>query len=105
MRNRVPRENTHEKTHEKLCVPHENHQEINPFTQNDFTAAQHIVLQTTSHNKDLQEENNTQIPPGEKKKEQRKKKGCGQSDFMLYFREYENVQLIALARSSVGGPP
>ena len=54
-------------------LPHENHQEINPFTQNDFTTAQHIVIKTTSHNKDMQDENNTQIPPGEKKKEQRKK--------------------------------
>ena len=70
MRNSLP----HENTHEKQCVPYENHQEINPFTQNDFTPAQHIVIKTTSHNKDMQEENNTQIPPGEKKKEQRKKK-------------------------------
>ena len=70
MRNSLP----HENTHEKVCVPHENHQEINPFTQNDFTPAQHIVIQTTSHDKDMQEENNTQIPPGEKKKEQRKKR-------------------------------
>ena len=65
---------SHENTHEKLYVPHENHQEINPFTQNDFTLAQHIVIKTTSHNKDMQEENNIQIPPGEKKKEQRKKR-------------------------------
>ena len=94
----------HENTHEKLCVPHENHQEINPFTQNDFTPAQHIVIKTTSHNKDMQEENNTKIPPGKRRKN-KEKKGCGQSDFMLYFLEYKNVQLIALARSSVGGPP
>ena len=87
-----------------MCVPHENYQEINPFTQNDFTPAQHIVIQTTSHNKDMQEETIHKYLP-EKRRKNKEKKGCGQSDFMLYFPEYKNVRLIALARSSVGGPP